>query len=87
MSPKRAAATRIVVTRQDNTRPVFDIMSENAQRDVELMIVDELRRHTGLVSAWELYGEPIHVPDVYQITTEMLNPASVLPGRWSRFVS
>lgn len=84
MSPNRGAAIQAIVSQEERKRPINDIQNENLQRDFEVMIMDELLRCVREVSRWELHNEPIHISDVYQITSDMINPGNYLPGRWSQ---
>lgn len=87
MSPNRGAAIQAIVSQEERKRPIFDIMSENARRDWDNMVMRDLFAILDGVSKWELGEQPIHVPCVYQIDTTAFESSNFLPGRWSKNVN
>jgi hypothetical protein len=79
MSPNRGAAVQAVVSNENNKRPIFDIMSENANRDRDIMVMRDLFIILDNISKWES-NTAIHVTDVYQINTENFEVTNFMPG-------
>ncbi len=77
MSPNRGAAIQAIVNKDVNDRDVQNAINKLILRDFCVL---------NSISKWEPSGV-IHVSDVYQINTEMLDPANFMPGVWNQNVN